>query len=76
MSEPFPFDVAYDTSFEQLEALRDQMLEFLNTEKRDFLPVFDVVVAGMCSNAHIFHNLNECAFRFSQPGSLVLKGRY
>jgi hypothetical protein len=47
MSEPFPFDVAYDTSFEQLETLRDKMLEFLKTEKRDFLPVFDVVVAGM-----------------------------
>jgi hypothetical protein len=30
-----------------LETLRDKMLEFLKTEKRDFLPVFDVVVAGM-----------------------------
>jgi len=44
MSESFPFDVDYGTTFEQLEALRDKMLIFLKTERRDYLPSFDVVV--------------------------------
>jgi hypothetical protein len=62
MSEPFPFDVAYDTSFEQLEALREKMLKFLKTENRDFSPVFDVVVAGMCSIVHVLHNFEQMCF--------------
>ncbi|KII92920.1 hypothetical protein PLICRDRAFT_103857 [Plicaturopsis crispa FD-325 SS-3] len=44
MSEPFTFDVAYDTTFEQLEALRERMLVFLTAERRDYLPTFDVTV--------------------------------
>lgn len=60
MSEPFTFgeyvaivsslhwkmglEVGWDTSFEQLEALRARMLAFVKDERRDFLPVFDVVV--------------------------------
>jgi hypothetical protein len=49
MSESFPFEVDYNTSFEQLETLRDRMLVFLKTERRDFLPSFDVVVIGVYS---------------------------
>ncbi|KAG8836439.1 hypothetical protein FRC18_011362 [Serendipita sp. 400] len=44
MSEPFSFEVAWDTSFEQLEALRSRMLAFVKSERRDYLPVFDVIV--------------------------------
>lgn len=44
MSETFEFEVAYDTTFEQIEQLRTKMLEFVKTEGRDFLPSFDVVV--------------------------------
>ncbi|KAG8835307.1 hypothetical protein FRC17_004089 [Serendipita sp. 399] len=44
MSEPFAFELAWDTTFEQLEALRGRMLAFVKSERRDFLPVFDVVV--------------------------------
>lgn len=47
MSETFPFEVAYETTFEQLELLRDKMLIFLKTERRDYQPSFDVVVVGM-----------------------------
>lgn len=47
MSETFAFDVAYDTTFEQLEQLRERMLLFLKRERRDFLPSFDVFVVGM-----------------------------
>ncbi|KAJ7462327.1 Mechanosensitive ion channel-domain-containing protein [Mycena galericulata] len=44
MSESFTFDVNYSTSFEEVELLRQRMLEFVTTERRDFQPVFDVVV--------------------------------
>jgi small-conductance mechanosensitive channel len=46
MSEPFTFDVAYDTSFEQIEALRGRMIAFLSNERRDYVAVFDVMVLG------------------------------
>jgi len=46
MSEPFTFDVSYDTSFEQIEALRGRMIAFLSNERRDFVAVFDVTVMG------------------------------
>jgi small-conductance mechanosensitive channel len=46
MSEPFSFDVAYDTTFEQLEDLRERMLRFLQKERRDYMPSFDVHVIG------------------------------
>ncbi|PFH51489.1 hypothetical protein AMATHDRAFT_142246 [Amanita thiersii Skay4041] len=44
MSETFTFDVAYATTFEDLEKLRDKMLEFVKSERRDFQPIFDVSV--------------------------------
>ncbi|KAI0779722.1 Mechanosensitive ion channel-domain-containing protein [Fomes fomentarius] len=47
MSEPFEFDVAYSTSFEQIERLRDLMLSFLKVERRDYQPIFDVYVIDM-----------------------------
>ena len=46
MSEPFKFDVAYETSFEQIEALRGRMIAFLSNERRDYVAVFDVIVMG------------------------------
>lgn len=46
MSEPFTFDVAYDTTFEQIEALRGRMIAFLSNERRDYVAVFDVIVMG------------------------------
>ncbi|KAM0791838.1 hypothetical protein ACM66B_004096 [Microbotryomycetes sp. NB124-2] len=42
--EPFVFDVAFDTPFEKIEALRERMLEFLEVERRDFLPQCDITV--------------------------------
>jgi hypothetical protein len=46
MSETFSFDVSYSTTFEKLEALRANMLEFVKIERRDYQPVFDVTVNG------------------------------
>jgi len=48
MSETFIFDVNYSTSFEDLEKLRAKMLDFVKLERRDFQPVFDVTVKGVC----------------------------
>ncbi|KAI0063682.1 hypothetical protein BV25DRAFT_1801709 [Artomyces pyxidatus] len=47
MSEPFTFDVAYSTTFEQIEHLRSLMLEFVTKERRDFLPQFDIIVVDI-----------------------------
>lgn len=46
MSEPFTFDVAYDTTFEQIEGLRGRMIAFLSNERRDYVPMFDIIVMG------------------------------
>ncbi|WOO85247.1 Mechanosensitive ion channel protein Msy1 [Vanrija pseudolonga] len=43
-SETFVFDVAFDTTFEKLQALRAKMLKFCKDNSRDFLPIFDVSV--------------------------------
>ncbi|KAJ3556902.1 hypothetical protein NM688_g1764 [Phlebia brevispora] len=47
MSEPFTWDVAYSTSFEQIKRLRDLMLAFLDSERRDYQPAFDVIVVDI-----------------------------
>ncbi|KAF8070126.1 Mechanosensitive ion channel-domain-containing protein [Lyophyllum atratum] len=44
MSETFTFDVSYATTFEDLERLREKMLEFIKAERRDYQPAFDVAV--------------------------------
>ncbi|KAF9049751.1 hypothetical protein BJ165DRAFT_1341961 [Panaeolus papilionaceus] len=44
MSETFTFDVAYSTTFEDLERLREKMLQFVEIERRDYQPSFDVKV--------------------------------
>ncbi|KZT52873.1 hypothetical protein CALCODRAFT_440943 [Calocera cornea HHB12733] len=44
MAETFTFDVDFGTTFEQLEKLRAKMLAFVTSERRDYLPQFDVVV--------------------------------
>lgn len=40
------FPQAYSTTFEQIERLRELMVSFLNSERREFLPQFDVLVVG------------------------------
>lgn len=53
MSETFTFDVAYSTTFEDLEKLREKMLEFVKAERRDFQPSFDVSVKGTLSSVRL-----------------------
>ncbi|KAF8313471.1 hypothetical protein DL93DRAFT_2081192 [Clavulina sp. PMI_390] len=47
MSETFEFTVGYGTSFEQLEQLRHRMLKFIQVQRRDYMPVFDVMVGDI-----------------------------
>ena len=56
MSESFSFDVNYATTFKQIERLRSLMLSFVQMERRDFQPSFDVVVLGLC---HISSHLES-----------------
>ncbi|KJA19910.1 hypothetical protein HYPSUDRAFT_842053 [Hypholoma sublateritium FD-334 SS-4] len=44
MSETFTFNVNYATTFEDLERLRARMLAFVEAERRDYQPIFDVKV--------------------------------
>lgn len=47
MSETFTFDVDYTTTFKQIERLRSLMLGFVQMERRDFQPSFDIVVVDI-----------------------------
>jgi len=49
MSETFTFYVSYSTTFEDLERLRERMLEFVTQERRDYEISFDVKVKGKLS---------------------------
>ena len=53
MSESFTFDVQYSTTFEQIERLRSLMLGFVQSERRDYQPLFDIVVLGTCQDRSI-----------------------
>lgn len=46
IAETYTFAVEWETSMEKINALRERMLEFLKTEKRDFIPEFDINVMG------------------------------
>ncbi|GAA5988936.1 hypothetical protein JCM11641_002920 [Rhodosporidiobolus odoratus] len=42
--ETFTWDVAFATTFEKIEALRSRMQEFLQQERRDFIPTIDITI--------------------------------
>lgn len=44
IEETFKFEVAYGTTFAQIESLRTKMIHWLEGEKRDFLPGLDINV--------------------------------
>ena len=41
-------DMAFDTTFEQIEELRSRTLAFVKAERRDFLVLSDVTVDSEC----------------------------
>lgn len=62
MSETFTFDVNYSTTFEKLEALREKMLDFVKTEKRDYQSVFEVTVNGLLTDLFYHQVANNLTF--------------
>ncbi|KAG0149381.1 hypothetical protein CROQUDRAFT_39862 [Cronartium quercuum f. sp. fusiforme G11] len=44
ISEPFSWEVDFNTPFEKIEKLRERMLAFLEVERRDFIPSVDISV--------------------------------
>jgi len=73
MSEPFTFDVAYDTSFEQIESLRGRMIAFLSNERRDFVAVFDVTVMDIPDQEKMSLKVDIKYKSNAQQGSLKSK---
>jgi hypothetical protein len=76
MSEKFTFDVNYSTTFDQLENLRQKMITFLKSERRDFYPSFDVTVAGksVCLRSQSFGMLMIAAFEdISDQSKMTLR---
>ena len=53
---------AFETTFEQIERLRDLMLSYLKAERRDFQPIFDVYVMGSC-----LQHTRPCALSLTPP---------
>lgn len=47
MSDPITLDVSYDTTFEQIEKLREHMLAYVKSERRDFMGQFDVNIVDI-----------------------------
>ena len=76
MSEPFTFDVAYDTSFEQIEALRGRMIAFLSNERRDYVAVFDVMVMGKGFAGNLGPQGLTRVYRYPRSGEDVSQGGY
>jgi small-conductance mechanosensitive channel len=74
MSEPFTFDVNYSTTFDQLEHLRHKMIAFLQNERRDFQPSFDVSVVGVHPSGTLALNLeHDLWLDFPDQGKMSLK---
>jgi small-conductance mechanosensitive channel len=76
MSEPFTFDVGYETSFEQIEALRGRMVAFLSNERRDYVAVFDVIVMGKERRLSVGSQGLTKFHRYPRSGEDVSQGRY
>ncbi|CED83253.1 Predicted mechanosensitive ion channel [Phaffia rhodozyma] len=72
-SETFAFDVAFNTSFEHIQALREKMLKFLKGEKRDFIPSFDVTIVDFPDQAKLQLKANICYKSNWQQGLLKVQ---
>ncbi|CAE6448905.1 unnamed protein product [Rhizoctonia solani] len=75
MSETFVFDVAYDTEFEQIEALRSRMLAFVQSHRRDYQPTFDIVVSDIPDQGKMILKADILYKSNWQQGALKTKRR-
>ncbi|KAJ6593918.1 Mechanosensitive ion channel-domain-containing protein [Mycena capillaripes] len=75
MSESFTFDVNYSTSFEDVEKLRQRMLTFVTTERRDYQPAFDIVVVDFPDQSKMTLQADIKYKSNGQQGALKAKRR-
>lgn len=75
LSETFTFDVAFDTTFEQLEKLRAKMFYFVQSQRRDYLPVFDVNVVDFPEQGKMVLSADIKYKSSSQQSTLKAKRR-
>lgn len=61
--------------FRQIEALRDQMMEFLETERRDFLPKIDILVKDFPGQSRLSLSAEICYRSNWQNGALKVRRR-
>lgn len=74
-SETFTFEVAYNTTFEKLQALRIMMLKFCKENSRDFRPVFDVSVDDIPAQGKMILNADIAYKSNWQQGALKVQRR-
>lgn len=74
-SETFTFEVAYNTTFEKLQALRVMMLKFCKDNSRDFRPVFDVSVDDIPAQGKMVLNADIAYKSNWQQGALKVQRR-
>ena len=57
-------------TFKQIDMLHSLMLNFVQLERRDFQPSFDIVVVGMdqCQLRGVGSQANFCHGRYIRPG--------
>lgn len=56
--EAFTWDVDFGTTFEKIEALRTRMLEFLQQERRDYIPSIDISILDFAGQGKL--SLSAC----------------
>ncbi len=71
IEETFKFEVAYSTTFAQIEALRTKMVHWIEGEKRDFLPGLDINVVDFQEQGSL---LLSAAFVTNPTGSRAAEG--
>ncbi|BEJ12039.1 hypothetical protein CspHIS471_0204990 [Cutaneotrichosporon sp. HIS471] len=74
-SESFTFEVAFNTTFEKLQALRVMMLKFCKENSRDFRPVFDVSVDDIPAQGKMVLNADIAYKSNWQQGALKVQRR-
>ncbi|KAJ7170538.1 Mechanosensitive ion channel-domain-containing protein [Mycena crocata] len=74
ISESYQFSVSYSTSFEDVERLRQRMLSFVTTERRDYQPAFDIVVLDFPDQEKMTLSA-DIKYKSGQQGALKAKRR-
>jgi small-conductance mechanosensitive channel len=72
-SETITWDVDFGTTFEKIEELRNLMVEFVEHERRDFLPTCDISVVSFADQSKL--TLSACIPYKSNWSNAALKSQ-